>query len=209
MTAACGLCEDPVETGYLCTRDAVATVRRLDRMGTLWDALEGFLTPCAPAGGERPSAARAASRAPVNEIVLDLRTVEVVKTLESWREYAAEWRGWSRPAVGGDIRHRIVAAARNLSMNMDWLVAEFPPVGDMAAEVKGLERSVLSVVGALPDRGRRIGRCVSVDTSGAACGATLWHRSGERSIVCPWCRCSYATEQDLLLLRHYQPKDAA
>lgn len=207
--SACEVCGADLERGYLCARDATALARRLDRMGTLWDALEGFLTPSGPAGGERVSAAHAGARAPVNEVVLDLRAVEVVKTLESWREYAAEWRGWSRPAVGGDIRRRIVAAARNLSMNMDWLIDEFPPVVDMAVEVKELERSVLSVVGALPDRGRRIGRCVSVDASGVACGATLWHRPGERSIVCPWCRCSYATEQDWLLLKHYQPKDAA
>lgn len=208
MTAACGVCGEEIGGRYLCERCAVATVRRLDRMGSLWDALEGFLAPCGAASGERLSVAHAASRPPVNEIVLDLRTVEVVKALESWREYAAEWRGWGRPAVGGDVRHRIVAAARNLSMNMDWLVAEFPPVADMAVEVKELERSVLSVVGALPDRGRRIGRCVVAVAGGEACGAWLFHRQGE-PLRCDWCRRVYATEQDWLLLKHYQPSETS
>ncbi|AVH57867.1 MULTISPECIES: hypothetical protein [Streptomyces] len=201
-------CGRDLEAGFLCAGDATALARRLDRMSTLWDVLEGFLAPSGTAGGERVSAGHAGSRAPVNEVVLDLRTVEVVKTLESWREYAAEWRGWSRPAVGGDVRHRIVAAARNLSMNLDWLVTEFPPVVDMAVEVRELERSVLSVVGALPERGRRIGQCVAVDSSGVVCGATIRHQRGQTRLVCDWCGTSYGPE-DFLTLARLQPDEAA
>lgn len=210
MTACelCGVCGEQLEHGFLCSRDATTLARRLDRMSVLWDALEGFLTPGGTGGGERVSAAHAGSRAPVNELVLDLRTVELVKTLESWREYAAEWRGWSRPAVGGDVRHRIVAAARNLSMNLDWLVDHFPPVVDMAVEVKELERSVLSIVGALPDRGRRVGQCVAVDMSGVVCGATLHHHPGETRLTCAWCCCTYEA-RDFLMLKTLQPEEAS
>jgi hypothetical protein len=205
----CGLCEDPIAAGYLCTRDASATARRLDRLPSLYAALEGFLTPAGQPGRERVSRGHAGSVLPVNEAVLDLRYGGIALVVEGWLSAVQEARSWGQPAVGGTVEDRVRRAARSLLANLEWIVAEFPAAGDFAAELREMERAALSIVGAAPERGRRIGQCVSVGSSGVACGATLRHRAGEASIVCPWCRCVYATEQDWLLLKHYQPKMSA
>jgi hypothetical protein len=118
-------------------------------------------------------------------------------------------RGWGEPAITGDVEERVRRASRWLGMELSWIAASYPAAGDLAEEIREVERSALSVVGALPERGRRIGNCVAVDASGVLCGAVLRHQAGETRIVCPWCHCVYQGEQDLLLLLHYQPKEAA
>jgi hypothetical protein len=209
VTAECGLCEQPLEDGYLCRGDTLALAERLDRMPKIYSALAGFLTPAARASAEFVSRSHAGASLPVDEAVLDLRYGGIALVLEGWRSDVQRVRGWGEPAITGDVERRVLAASRWLGMELSWIAAAYPAAGDLAEEIRELERSALSIVGALPERGRRIGNCVAVDSSGVICGAVLWHQAGEGRIVCPWCHCVYQGEQDLLLLLAYQPKEPA
>lgn len=209
MSAECGLCDRALETGYLCPGDTLALAQRLDRMPKIYAALAGFLSPAARASAEFVSRSHAGASLPVDEAVLDLRYGGIALVLEGWRSDVQRVRGWGEPAISGDVERRVLAASRWLSMELSWIAASYPAAGDLALEVRELEGAALSIVGALPERGRRIGTCVSVDSKGVACGAVLRHQAGEGQIVCPWCHCVYAGEADLLLLLHHQPREAA
>ncbi|MFD9319308.1 hypothetical protein ACFWDQ_16690 [Streptomyces sp. NPDC060053] len=205
MTAACGLCERALEDGYLCPGDTLALAERLDRMPKLYAALAGFLAPAVRGPSEPVSASKVEPPLPVDEAVLDLRYGGIALVLEGWRSDVQRVRGWGEPAVTGGVERRVLAAARWLGMELSWIAAAYPAAGDLAREVKELEGAALSIVGALPERGRRIGQCVSIDISGVICGAVIRHQPGQTRLVCDWCHCVYATEQDWLLLLHHQP----
>jgi hypothetical protein len=205
---ACGLCECVLEDGALCPGDTLALAERLERMPKVYAALAGFLAPAGASPGERVSVRHVEPGLPVNEAVLDLRYGGMALVLESWRSDVQAARGWGEPAIEGSVDRRVLVAARALSMNLEWIAASYPAAGDLAREVRELEGAALSIVGALPDRGRRIGQCVAVDASGVVCGAVLRHRAGETRIVCPWCTCVYEA-RDFLMLRHFQPSESA
>lgn len=209
MTASCGLCERDLEHGTLCPGDALALAERLERMPKIYAALAGFLTPAARASAEFVSRSHAGASLPVDEAVLDLRYGGIALVLEGWRSDVQRVRGWGEPAITGDIEERVLRAARWIGMELSWIAAAYPAAGDLAREIRELEGAALSIVGALPERGRRIGNCIAVDSSGVICGAVLRHQRGETRVVCPWCHCVYQGEQDLLLLLHYQPKEPA
>ncbi|MFC8429887.1 hypothetical protein [Streptomyces sp. NPDC057253] len=209
MTAECGLCDRALETGYLCPGDTLALAQRLDRMPRVYAALAGFLSPAARASAEFVSRSHAGASLPVDEAVLDLRYGGIALVLEGWRSDVQRVRGWGEPAISGDVERRVLVASRWLGMELSWIAASYPAAGDLALEVRELEGAALSIVGAAPERGRRIGNCVAVDSSGVICGAVLRHQAGEGRIVCPWCHCVYQGEQDLLLLLHHQPTEAA
>jgi hypothetical protein len=208
VTAQCGKCETALEAGYLCEGDRIALAVRLDRLHRIHHALGAFLAPGAGPTGERVSSSKTGSRMPVNEAVMDLRYGGMTSVLEKWRADVQAFRGWGQPDTAGDMERRLFAAARWLGMELDWIAANYPAAGDLAREVRDIERAGLSIIGALPDRGRRIGSCVAAYTDGAICGATLWHRPDETTIVCPWCQCRYEP-QDFLMLRSLQPEEAA
>lgn len=208
MTASCGLCERGLERGYLCPGDTLALAERLDRMPKVYAALAGFLSPAARGVAERVTTIVDA-RLPVDEAVLDLRYGGIALVLEGWRSDVQRVRGWGEPAVTGGVEGRVLRAARWLGMELPWIADCYPAAGDLAREIRELEGAALSIVGAKPDRGKPIGQCVAVDASGVVCGATIRHRAGESKLVCDWCHCVYGNEQDLLLLLHYQPKEAA
>jgi hypothetical protein len=206
MSASCGLCDRDLEDGYLCLGDTLGLAERLERMPKAYAALAGFLAPASAPPGERVSASRAEPGLPVNEAVLDLRYGGIALVLEGWRSDVQRARGWGEPAVEGSVEGRVLRAARSLSMNLEWISASYPAAGDLAREIREMEGAALSIVGAKPDRGRRIGNCVSIDASGVRCGAVIRHHPGQTKLVCDWCHCTYASEQDWLLLRHYQPR---
>ena len=208
MTASCGLCQRGLNHGYLCPGDALALAERLERMPKLYEALAGFLAPAAHGVRERVTTAVDASL-PVDENVMDLRYGGIALVLESWLSAVQEARGWGAPAVQGSPEGRVHRAARSLLANLDWIAATYPAAGDLADEVREMEGAALSIVGALPERGRRIGYCVSSDASGVLCGAVIRHMPGQTKLVCDWCQCVYESEQDWLLLLHSQPKEAA
>ncbi|MEV0183835.1 hypothetical protein AB0I54_31805 [Streptomyces sp. NPDC050625] len=209
MTASCGLCERQLEHGYLCPGDARALGDRLERLPVAYKALGAFLAPAGHAGGERVSSGHAAATLPVNEAVLDLRYSGIALVVEGWLSAVQEARGWGEPAITGSIEDRVKRAARSLHSNLEWIAAAYPAAGDLAREIREMERAALSIVGALPERGRRIGQCVAVDSSGVICGAVIRHRQGQTRLVCDWCHCVYSSEQDLLLLLHYQPRETS
>jgi hypothetical protein len=208
VTASCGLCERQLEHGYLCPADTRALGERLDRLPVAYKALGAFLAPAGHPGTEHVSSGHAGAALPVNEAVLDLRYGGIALVVEGWLSAVQEARGWGEPAVHGSIEDRVKRAARSLHANLEWVAAEYPAAGDLASEIREVERACLSVVGAAPDRGRRIGLCVAVDASGEACGAVIRHRAGETVLICPWCRTSYGPE-DWLMLKQYQPKESA
>jgi hypothetical protein len=144
----------------------------------------------------------------VNEAVLDLRYGGIALVLESWLSDVQASRGWGQPAIQGGIEDRVRRAARSLSANLEWIAACYPAAGDLAREIREMEGAALSIVGAVPDRGRRIGQCVAVDLSGVVCGAALRHRAGETRIVCSWCTCVYEA-RDFLMLKTLQPEEVS
>jgi len=206
MTATCGICERDLEAGYLCPGDALALAERLERMPKLYEALAGFLTPAAAGATEVVSHSHAGSRMPVAEAALDLRYGGIALVLESWRADVQRARGWGEPAVEGTVEGRVLRAARWLGMNLEWIAAAYPAAGDLAREVREVEGAALSIVGAFPDRGRRIGQCVAVDASGVVCGAVIRHQRGQTRLVCDWCGCVYE-ERDFLTLARLQPTE--
>ncbi len=208
MTAACGQCCRDLEAGYLCAGCTLALAERLDRMPKVYAALAGFLAPTARSSAEFVSHGHAGSSLPVDEAVLDLRYGGIALVLEGWRSDVQRVRGWGEPAVVGDVEERVRRAARWIGMELPWIADCYPAAGDLACEVRELEGAALSIVGAVPDRGRRIGNCVAVDASGVVCGAVLYHRRGETRLVCPWCSCVYEA-RDFLKLKALQPEEAA
>ncbi|MFJ4617399.1 hypothetical protein [Streptomyces sp. NPDC088812] len=208
MSAACGLCESGIEAGYLCEGDRLALAGRLERLPALFEELAAHLVPRVTGAMERVASGPAGPRSPLNEAVLDIRLGELAMLLESWRldVQRVRWPDHGAPPVERGVDRRVRVACRWLGMELEWIAAEYPAAGDFAREVRDAERNALSIVGAPPPRAKRLGTCVAVDSSGVICGAVLWHRAGEASVKCRWCQCVYASEQDLLLLRHYQPE---
>lgn len=190
MTAACGLCENDLAEGYLCGGDALTLAKRLDRMPKLYAALGAFLAP----GARRPELGR--TRAveaplPVSEPVLDLRAAGgIVSLLESWRSFMQSDRAWGEPVIAGTVERRIVVAARALSINLDWMAASWPPVGDLAREIRDLERNVLSIVSPR-EPSLRLGECPALLASGSVCGAVLRVPAGTTEVRCRWCGTAY------------------
>ncbi|MFJ4987918.1 hypothetical protein ACIP9H_29455 [Streptomyces sp. NPDC088732] len=204
---SCGLCEVANDNGYLCRGDALVLARHLELLPRIFHALGAFLAPGAAPVGERVSSSPAGSRMPVNEDVIDLRYGGMTITLERWRADVQAFRGWGQPAIEGDMERRLYAAVRWLGMELDWIAGNYPPAGDLAREVREIRRAGLSIIGALPDHGRRIGQCVAGFPDGSVCGAALWHRPEEKRIVCPWCQCIYEP-RDFEMLRSLQPEGA-
>jgi hypothetical protein len=208
VSASCGLCERDLPDGYLCPGDTLALAERLERLPKLFVELALYLQPGPPATGERIPTKAVHPGLPLNEAALDLRHGGIVLVLESWRSDIQSVRGWGEPATDGGLDRRVFAAARGISLQLEWIAADYPAAGDLAREVREMEGAALSVVGAKPDRGRRIGECVAVDPSGIVCGAVLRHKAGETRLICPWCTCVYEA-RDFLTLKTLQPDEAA
>jgi len=123
-------------------------------------------------------------------------------------------RGWGTPAIPANIGRRVTVAARALSLNIEWIATAWPLAGDMALEVRALERDVLTIVDPEDpeDRrhrhGTRIGRCVAQVDGGGVCGAVLRAYPGDAVLICRWCRTEYGPEQ-YLMLKQSQPIEAA
>lgn len=204
----CGLCERDLEDGYLCPGDTLALAGRLERLPKLFVELALYLQPGPAPAGDRISTKAVHPGLPLNEAVLDLRHGGIALVLESWRSDIQDARGWGQPAIEGGFDRRVFATARWIGMQLEWIAAAYPAAGDLALEVREMEGNALSIMGALPDRGRRIGQCVAIDPSGIVCGAVLRHHTGETRIVCPWCSCVYE-QRDFLMLKALQPEGAA
>ncbi|MEU1194948.1 hypothetical protein ABZ446_01835 [Streptomyces sp. NPDC005813] len=208
----CEMCERQLEDGYLCPGDTLALAERLDRLPVLAERLTGALTPVTRAAVERVTASGPGPSTPVNDAALELWYGGMATVLERWRSDIQMWKRWGEPATEARVGRRVFVAARWIGMNLEWVAAEYPSAGDLAREVRDLEGAALSILGeddAREPRGKLLGMCVNSDHSGVLCGAPIRHREGETVLVCEWCQCVYSTEQDWLILLHYQPKEAS
>lgn len=203
----CLLCDRNESEGYLCPGCTLGTARRLDRMPRLYDALAAFLHP----GGRRPELGRSRpveAPLPICEPAFNLRGPGgLVGVLEDWRSAMQADRGWSEPVTAGSTERRIAVAARALSINLEWIAAEWPMAGAFAEEIRDLERDVASIVNP-PERSLRLGNCPAVYEDGVICGAVLRVPAGTAKVECRWCGCEYGPDT-WLELRSLQKGEAA
>lgn len=207
MSATCGLCETPIDAGYLCERDAAALAKRLDQLPSLGRELSMHLVPARTGPAEFVSSHSAGPRSPINEAVLDeLHGNRAGEVVHSWRVdvQRERWPQHTAPPPAG-----LAADCRWLSMELGWIVAEYPAAGDLAREVREVEAELRSLIGDPVPRRQRLGLCVAVtDDKGTVCGAVLTRLPGG-PVRCRWCGTGYQSEADLLLLAHFQPKQSA
>ncbi|WP_330265302.1 hypothetical protein [Streptomyces griseorubiginosus] len=206
--SACELCGEAAADRYLCERHTVRLAKQLADLPALYAEVGECLVPRRYGWGEIVATKAAAGpRSPLDEDVLDTvnwgRASEVTRL---WRVdvQRVRWPQHAAPPPSG-----LSADCRWLGMELEWIVANYPAAGDLAAEVGDLERAARSIVGDPEPRRQRLGVCVAVtDDQGTVCGAVLSRLPGE-PVRCRWCGTSYRTEQDLLLLQHYQPRQTA
>jgi len=212
MTAACGLCEQPIAAGYLCTRDALQLAARLEEMPVLFEELTECLVPRRSGPAEFVMAAVAGPRSPLDEDVLDLVDGgHVAQVLELWRAdvQRVRWPTHGAPPAEGGMARRVAVASRWLAMELDWIAAEYPAAGDLAREVRTLEAGLRSMVGDPVPRLQRLGTCIAVDVEGVICGAVISRLPGQTRVKCRWCSYTYATAQDWMRLQYFQPRESA
>lgn len=204
----CGLCGTETEGVYLCRWDAAKLAARLGELPTLYAEVAECLVPRRTGWGDIIATKGAAGpQSPLNEDVVDeVNTARAAEVLHSWRVdvQRVRWPQHSPPPPSG-----LAANCRWLAMEIDWIAANYPAAGDLARETRTLEVQARNVVGDPPPRAKEIGQCVAVvDDLGTVCGATLTHTAGQSSLKCRQCQTVYRSEQDLLLLLHYQPEPA-
>ncbi|MGW2908710.1 hypothetical protein ACWC91_41000 [Streptomyces sp. NPDC001204] len=205
----CGLCDAPTTGRHLCEWDTRSLAKRLADLPTLYAEVGECLVPRRSGWGEIVATRGAAGpQSPLDEDVLDTvtwnRAAEVVHL---WRVDVQRER-WPHHAPPPPAQ--LEADARWLGMELDWIVTHYGAVGELAREVRTLENQARNVVGDPPPRPKEIGRCIAVvDDEGTVCGAEIMHVAGQSRLSCRRCSTGYRTEQDLLLLLHYQPKAPA
>ena len=72
-----------------------------------------------------------------------------------------------------------------------------------------LEAQARTIVGDPAPRPQRLGTCVAITAEGVVCGAVISRLPGQTRLTCRWCSYTYESEQDLLLLLHFQPREVA
>ena len=202
----CGLCGTETTPSYLCQRDTAKLTERLADLPTLYAEAAECLVPRRRGLGEIVSTKGAAGpRSPIDEDVLDVvNTVRAAEVLQLWRVdvQRVRWPQHTPPPPS-----TLGANCRWLAMEIDWIAAHYPAAGELAREVRLLELQARAVVGDPAPRPKVIGQCIAVtDDAGTVCGADITHVTGQTRLKCRVCHCTYQGAQDLLLLRHYQPK---
>jgi hypothetical protein len=204
----CDLCGDAAR-GYLCNRHRQQLAARRAELPVLYTEVGECLVPRHGGWGEIVATRGAAGpRSPIDEDVLDTVTWgRAGEVMQLWRVDVQRER-WPQhsppPPAGLDVN------CRWLGMEMDWISANYPGAGDLAREVRTLEKQARSVVGDPVPRPQQLGTCIAVTgAEGTVCGAVLTRLPGQTELRCRACHCEYRGAQDLLLLRHYQPSKAA
>lgn len=189
----CGMCETPIEHGYLCPGCTRALADRLHRMPHLYTTLEPFLTPGVSGAVTGGRTGRSEAPLPVVEHVLDLRGPGgIVGLVEDWRAALHHARRWPTPTPGVGIPNRVALAAGALLHSVDWISACWPEAGDLAREMRDLANDIATVTGDRErPRGTRLGPCPAEHADGALCGAILRLPPGEQLVTCPWCGTTY------------------
>lgn len=207
----CGLCGIN-SSRYLCERHTDTLAARLARLPALVEELAEHLVPRCTGLAEQVAASAGGSRPPLNLDVIDLvDRGHIALVLEEWRTdvQRVRWPDRGAPPAEGGMDHRVMAACRWLGMELDWIATHYEPAGQLAREVAALEGTALDIVGEPRPRANVVGQCIAVtDDAGTVCGAEIRHRAGETRLVCRTCHAVYATQEELLLLLHYQPEPA-
>ncbi|WP_432111388.1 hypothetical protein [Streptomyces sp. YPW6] len=190
MDTTCTHCHNPDPTGStLCVHCTTQLTNQLTALPRLYNGLGILLTPGASSGQGRSGKGGPAAL-PLNGDMFDLRAE--FEAVCGWLSAVHDARRLQGPRLAGDALTRLHTAVAGLLAHMPWIVATWPGAGDLAGEIGELHRNASSVVDPDPrPRGRRIGHCPAIDTSGALCGAVLRLMPGETVIVCPWCTCSF------------------
>lgn len=205
----CALCGTETGGAYLCVWDARSLAKRLAELPVLYAEVGECLVPRRGGWGEIVATRSGAGpRSPIDEDVLDTVTwVRAAEVTHLWRVDVQRVR-WPHHAPPPPAA--LAADCRWLAMELDWILAHYEAVGELAREVRDLERQARRIVGDPAPRAKPIGTCVAVtDDAGTVCGTELTHTAGQSSIRCRQCHTTYRGEQDLLLLLHYQPKESA
>ena len=204
---ACELCGEDAAGRYLCERHTVQLAKRLEELPALYTELAECLVPRRSTWGDIISTKNAAApRSPLDEDVLDLVDGgHIVAVVESWRAdvQRVRWPQHTPPPPAG-----LASACRWLGMELDWIVEYYPASGDLAREIRELERQARTIVGDPAPRPQRIGICPAVFEDGVVCGAVVSRLPGQTRLVCAWCRTSYGPA-DWLMLKRFQPDKAA
>lgn len=203
----CEMCGEPA-SGYLCRRHQQQLAARLDDLPTLYTEVGECLVPRRSGWGDIiATKAAAGPRSPLDEDLLDTITWNrAAEVMHLWRTDVQRIR-W--PQHGAPAPDGLAADCRWLGMELDWIVAHYPATGDLYREVWTLESAARSVVGDPAPRSQRLGTCVAADSNGVICGAVISRLPGQTRVTCRWCGYAYETEQDWLLLQHFQPEEAA
>ncbi|MEV2203706.1 hypothetical protein AB0E11_27620 [Streptomyces fradiae] len=203
----CELCHETA-TGYLCVRHAQQLAHRLGELPVLYAEVGECLVPRRSSWGNIVATRAAAGpRSPIDEDVLD--TVNLARASEVMRSWRIDVQRVRWPQHAAPAPADLAADCRWLAMELSWVVASYPGTGDLAREVQELERQARTIVGDPAPRPQRIGTCVAVTGDGAVCGAVISRLPGQTRLACRWCGYVYATEQDWLLLLHFQTKEPA
>ena len=187
----CTACTAPLDhAAQLCDACTHGLDVRLAELPGQYLLLAEHLRPGA-ARGDGPVALVREAPLPVRADVLDMRaTGGMVTTLEEWRAAMQEARGWGRPARSGTVERRVLAAARGLKMNLDWIAAEFAGAGDLAQEIRALAGQVNALLDPAPPT-LSVGECAADLGGGDICGAPLRVPHGSTTVRCRRCGTDY------------------
>jgi hypothetical protein len=204
----CEICGAETRGRYLCERHAVQLAKRLDELPVLYTEVAECLVPRGHGWGEIVATRGAAGpRSPLDEDVLDtVNMARAAEVLQLWRVDVQQER-W--PQHTPPPPSSLNANCRWLSMELDWIVDRYPAAGELAREVRELETVARTIVGDPAPRPQRLGTCIAITAEGVVCGAVISRLPGQTRLTCRWCSYTYESEQDLLLLLHFQPGKAA
>ncbi|MFJ3597925.1 hypothetical protein ACIPRU_15580 [Streptomyces sp. NPDC090126] len=207
MDTTCTHCHTPDPTGStLCVPCTTRLTGQLTALPRLYNGLGILLTPGASSGQGR-SGKGGPAPLPLNGDMFDLRAE--FETVCGWLSAVHDARRLRTPRLAGDALTRLHTAVAGLLAHMPWIVATWPGAGDLAHEIGELHRNASSVVDPDPrPRGRRIGHCQSIDTSGTICGAVLHLAPGEQVARCDWCSMAWPPAT-WTQLKAWQTEDAA
>lgn len=200
----CELCGTST-SGYLCARHTGELAEALRDLPALYAEVGEYLVPRRSGWGDIVSTRSAAGpQSPLNEDVLD--AVSWAEVLRLWR---ADVRRVRWPHRGEGPLGSLAEDCAWLLRQLDWIVAAYPAVGDLAREVRELDTQARSVVGDPRPRPQRLGTCVAETADGMVCGAVIRRMPGETRLTCSWCGFTYASALDWMRLEHFQPGKVA
>ncbi|MEU2799032.1 hypothetical protein [Streptomyces sp. NPDC007117] len=186
MDTTCTHCHAPDPTGStLCVPCTTQLTQQLQQLPRMFAGLGMLLAPSMATGQGRGGKGGPAPL-PIDDRAFDHR--KEFDVVYAWLKAVHDARRLQGPRLTGDALTRLHTAVAGLLSHMPWVVATWPGAGDLAQEIGELHRNASSVVDPDPrPRGRRIGHCQSIDTSGTICGAVLWLAPGEQVARCDWC----------------------